>query len=59
MLGQTDLYFPPEDSEYEVRHISNVEFQAISSIWEHFAGGGINSVDAALIDESVKEPLAN
>jgi homoserine O-acetyltransferase len=59
MPGQTDLYFPPEDNEYEVKHMSNAEFRAIPSIWGHFAGGGIHSVDTAFIDESVKELLAS
>jgi homoserine O-acetyltransferase/O-succinyltransferase len=58
MPGQTDLYFPPEDNEYEVQHMPNAEFQMIPSIWGHFAGGGINSVDTQFIDRSVKELLA-
>ncbi len=58
MPGQTDLYFPPEDNEYEVAHMPDAEFQVIPSIWGHFAGGGINSVDTEFIDSSVKELLA-
>lgn len=38
MPGQTDLYFPPEDSEIEVSHMPNAEFRPIPSIWGHFAG---------------------
>lgn len=57
MPGQTDLYFPPEDNEYEVAHMPNAEFRVIPSIWGHFAGGGINSVDTDFIDRSVKELL--
>ena len=26
MPGQTDLYFPPEDSEFEVAHMPNAKF---------------------------------
>ena len=58
MPGQTDLYFPPEDNEYEVAHMPDAEFRVIPSIWGHFAGGGINSVDTEFIDSSVKELLA-
>jgi len=59
MPGQTDLYFPPEDNEYEVKHMPNAEFVAIPSIWGHFAGGGINDEDTAFIDKYVKELLAS
>ncbi|TVQ18745.1 MAG: alpha/beta fold hydrolase [Leptolyngbya sp. DLM2.Bin15] len=59
MPGQTDLYFPPEDNEYEVKHMPNAEFVAIPSIWGHFAGGGINSVDTEFIDRHVKALLAS
>jgi len=59
MPGQTDLYFPPEDNEYEVKHMPNAEFRAIPSIWGHFAGGGLNPVDTKFIDNSLKELLAS
>ncbi len=59
MPGQTDLYFPPEDNEYEVNHMPNAEFRPIPSIWGHFAGGGINSVDTKFIDDSLKELLTS
>lgn len=58
MPGETDLYFPPEDNEYEVEHMPNAEFRAIPSIWGHFAGGGINKVDTEFIDRNIKELLA-
>jgi homoserine O-acetyltransferase len=57
--GQTDLYFPPEDNEYEVSQMSNAEFRPIPSIWGHFAGGpGMNKVDVKFIDDALKELLA-
>lgn len=60
MPGRTDLYFPPEDSAYEVRHMPNAELRPIDSIWGHFAGGpGINPQDARFIDHAVKELLGN
>ncbi|MBE9062548.1 alpha/beta fold hydrolase [cf. Phormidesmis sp. LEGE 11477] len=57
MPGQTDLYFPPEDNEYEVEHMSDAEFRMIPSIWGHFAGGGINEADTEFIDRHIKELL--
>ncbi len=39
MPGQTDLYFPPEDSENEVAHMPNAKFVPVPSVWGHFAGG--------------------
>ena len=59
MPGRTDLYFPPEDNEYEVSHMPNAEFRPIESIWGHLAGGpGFNPTDAAFVDEALKELLA-
>ncbi len=58
MPGQTDLYFPPEDNEYEVKYMPDAEFKMIPSVWGHFAGGGINDVDTEFIDRHVKELLA-
>ena len=42
---RTDLYFPPEDSEEEVKSLSNGQFACIESIWGHFAGGGSGTED--------------
>lgn len=58
MPGQTDLYFPPEDSQYEVQHMPNAEYRPIPSIWGHFAGGpGTNPEDVTFIDNALKELL--
>lgn len=60
MPSQTDLYFPPEDNEWEVRHMPNAEFRPIPSIWGHMAGSpGVNAVDNAFIDRALKEFLAS
>lgn len=60
MPGQTDLYFPPEDSQFEVDHMPNARYVPIPSIWGHFAGGpGLNPEDVAFIDERLKELLSN
>ncbi|KAJ7840562.1 Alpha/Beta hydrolase protein, partial [Mycena olivaceomarginata] len=40
MPSRTDLFFPPEDSEEEVKHLKNGELRVIESIWGHIAGGG-------------------
>ncbi|KAF7324322.1 Alpha/beta hydrolase fold-1 [Mycena venus] len=40
MPSRTDMYFPPEDSEEEVKHLKNGELKVIESIWGHVAGGG-------------------
>ena len=60
MPGQTDLYFPPEDSQNEVKHMPNAKFLPVPSIWGHFAGGpGTNPADVAFIDKKLKELLAS
>jgi homoserine O-acetyltransferase/O-succinyltransferase len=60
MPGQTDLYFPPEDNEYEVGHMPNAECRPIPSVWDHCAGCmGLNPPDAKFIDDTLKELLAS
>lgn len=60
MPGETDLYFPPEDSEIEVANMPNAEFIPIKSIWGHFAGGpGTSKGDVAFLDAKLKELLAS
>lgn len=60
MPGKTDLYFPPEDSEFEVAHMPNATLIPIPSIWGHFAGGpGTNPVDVTFVDDKLKELLAS
>jgi homoserine O-acetyltransferase len=59
MPGRTDLYFPPEDSEYEVSKMPNALLRPIESVWGHFAGGpAANPVDVKFIDNAVREILA-
>ena len=60
MPAETDLYFPPADSEFEVAHMPNAKLLTIPSIWGHFAGGpGTSPVDADFIDAKLKELLAS
>ncbi|GAA2392123.1 alpha/beta fold hydrolase [Nonomuraea africana] len=58
MPAQQDLYFPPEDNEWEVAHMPNAELRIIPGSWGHFAGGGLNPVDTKFIDNALKESLA-
>jgi homoserine O-acetyltransferase len=59
MPCKTDLYFPPEDSEYEVKHMPNAELRPMQSIWGHLAGGpGFNPEDTGFLDGAVRELLA-
>ena len=58
MPAEKDLYFPPEDNEYEVRHMPNAELRVIPGVWGHFAGGGANPVDTAFIDQGLRDLLA-
>ena len=57
MPGQTDFYFPAEDSEFEVSLMRNATFRPIPSIWCHWAGSGMNPDDTRFIDGSIKEFL--
>jgi homoserine O-acetyltransferase len=58
MPAEKDLYFPPEDEEYAVSHMSDAELRVIPGVWGHFAGGGVNPTDTAFIDAALKELLA-
>ncbi len=57
MPGETDLYFPVKDNEYEVSRMPNAELRPIPSIWGHFAGSGRNPEDVRFIDDALKELL--
>jgi len=59
MPAEKDLYFPPEDNEYEVGHMPNAEFRVIPGVWGHFAGGGANPVDTDFIDRGLRDLLAD
>jgi homoserine O-acetyltransferase len=58
MPAEKDLYFPPEDNAYEVRHLPDAELRVIPGVWGHFAGGGENPVDTAFIDQGLHDLLA-
>lgn len=58
MPGQTDLYFPPEDSELESSLLSDARLVPIPSIWGHYAGGGRTREDLEFIDRELANLLA-
>ena len=54
----TDLYFPPEDSAYEVSLLRYAELATIDSLWGHYAGGGRDTIALANIDDNLRRLLA-
>jgi homoserine O-acetyltransferase len=60
MPASTDLYFPPEDSEYEVEHMLNAELRVVKTVWGHFAGGpGTSPEDIEVLERNLGELLAS
>ena len=58
MPGNCDLYFPPEDSEFEVANMPNAEFRPFISSHGHFAGGsGLRQADVDFLDKAWRELL--
>ncbi|GLB12887.1 hypothetical protein AtubIFM61612_000276 [Aspergillus tubingensis] len=56
--SKTDLYFPPEDSEYEVAFMQRGTgtLKVFPSIWGHWAGGpGQSKEDVKWLDEQLAE----
>jgi homoserine O-acetyltransferase/O-succinyltransferase len=58
MPAETDLYFTPEDMEYEASLTPGARFEVIRSVWGHQAGNGLNAADSAFIDRQLKWLLA-
>jgi homoserine O-acetyltransferase len=58
MSAETDLYFTPEDLEYEASLIPQARYEVIRSVWGHQAGNGLNPADSAFIDRQLKQLLA-
>lgn len=57
MPGQTDMYFPITDAEYERQFLRDVDFRPIPSVWGHMAGAGGDPADGAFINEMIAEAL--
>lgn len=58
MPAKIDLYFPPEDNEWEVTQMNSAKFVVIPGVWGHFAGDGLNEEDTLFIDNELKALLA-
>jgi homoserine O-acetyltransferase/O-succinyltransferase len=59
MPASSDLYFPPEDSAFEVENMPNAELRVVGTYWGHFAGGpGTSPDDIVTLDAALKELLA-
>lgn len=54
MPGSTDLFFPPEDNNYDALHMPNACFLPIESKWGHCAGIGQHEPDSEFIDKNLK-----
>ncbi|WP_324727656.1 alpha/beta fold hydrolase [Lysinibacillus fusiformis] len=54
MPGSTDLFFPPEDNNYDALHMPNARFLPIESKWGHCAGIGQHEPDSEFIDQNLK-----
>lgn len=55
--ARTDLYFPPEDSEYEVANMKPGvgQLEVFPTIWGHWAGGpGDSKADLKWLDEHLR-----
>ncbi len=60
MPASSDLYFPPEDSEYEVKYMPNAELRIVKTVWGHFAGGpGTSPEDIKVLNKALIELLAS
>ncbi|KAL8926208.1 MAG: hypothetical protein Q9208_003111 [Pyrenodesmia sp. 3 TL-2023] len=53
MPSRTDTYFPPEDSETEVKHLQHGELAVIETVWGHMAGGGANEDDTRWMNDKI------
>ncbi|MFF2073209.1 alpha/beta fold hydrolase [Kitasatospora sp. NPDC058162] len=56
--SRKDLYFPPEDEEWNLRHVPDAELRIIPGVWGHLAGGGSDPAAAAFIATALRDLLA-
>ena len=57
MPAEKDLYFPPQDEEYEASFMNTAKVVVIPGVWGHFAGGGDNATDTAFINKVLDQLL--
>lgn len=55
MPCRTDQYFPPEDSEIEMKYLKDARLAVIESSWGHIAGGGANPKDVEFLNGQIAE----
>ena len=55
MPCRTDQYFPPEDSEIEMKYLKKGELAVIESVWGHLAGGGMNEEDTKFMNKKIED----
>ncbi|EXJ94737.1 hypothetical protein A1O1_03134 [Capronia coronata CBS 617.96] len=53
MPCRTDQYFPPEDSEIEMKYLKDPRLAVIESSWGHIAGGGANPKDIEFMNGQI------
>ena len=56
--GETDMYFPITDAEYERTFLRDVDFRPIPSVWGHMAGSGPTPEERGFLNEAIREALA-
>ena len=56
--GERDLYFPPENSAWEVAQMPNAELHVIPGVWGHFSEVGIDPDCSEFLRRTVRELLA-
>ena len=59
MPCRMDLYFPPEDSEFEVANMPNAELKVFESYYGHFASSALNPEDVKFQNDAINEILAS
>lgn len=55
--AQQDLYFPPEDSEWEAAQMPDAEVHVIPGVWGHVSGMGIDPACSDFIRRTVRKLL--
>ena len=58
MPCRTDQYFPPEDSEIEMKYLQKGRLGVIESVWGHVAGGGMNPKDVEFMNANIASFLS-
>jgi homoserine O-acetyltransferase len=57
MPGSMDLYFPPQDNQYEVKRMPNAELRPFQSIYGHFASSALNPNDVAFLRKAIQDVM--